>query len=143
MHLPRRVALALALLSLGLVACKQDVGQRCEQGSDCATGYCGESVGGMVSAMGKTCTEPPTAAQPVDAATNDAATNDAATNDAGTNDDASDASDAARDVRDAASPDGSGEASSPDGAEGGAGEAGAETSGADGATDLPESDAGG
>jgi hypothetical protein len=135
MHLPRRVALILALSSLALIGCKQDIGERCEQNGDCASGLCGNGAG-MTSAMGMMCQEAPTAAPLVDAAPNDAAR---------------DAGDAAIEVRDAA--DASVEVSSPDGADARAGDAsaetgdaetsGAETPAADGATDVSETGAGG
>jgi hypothetical protein len=64
----RVACLVLSLASLALVGCKQDVGGRCEQGSDCSTGYCGGSVEGTVSAMGRVCTPPPVAAPVLDAA---------------------------------------------------------------------------
>lgn len=68
------------------MGCKQDLGERCEQGSDCSSGYCDHNVGGMVSAMGKVCTGPtddtpmPDAASTADAQGNpsDVATSDAA-----------------------------------------------------------------
>jgi hypothetical protein len=64
---PRVAGLLIALAGLALVGCKQDVGGRCEVGSDCSTGYCGGIVEGMVSAMGKVCTPPPVAAPLSDA----------------------------------------------------------------------------
>jgi len=54
-----RLLAAFALGSLLLFAgCKQDVGERCESASDCASGFCGgdNSVVGTASAIGKTCT---------------------------------------------------------------------------------------
>jgi hypothetical protein len=55
-----RLAAALPVLllagSLALAGCKQDIGERCEQNSDCASGVCGEGgPPGMTSAMGKKC----------------------------------------------------------------------------------------
>jgi hypothetical protein len=135
---PRRLvdslALAvLALASLALVGCKQDIGQRCEQGSDCASGYCGGSPLGMVSVMGRVCTPPPTAGPISDAGAADApAPVDDAASDAGSDGASDGASDAA-----------GGEVAPP---EGGADvlEAGAEAWGADGAVDvLTEAGAGG
>ncbi|HVR00976.1 MAG TPA: hypothetical protein VMT47_02490 [Polyangia bacterium] len=119
----------LALASLALVGCKQDIGQRCEQGSDCSSGYCGDSPLGMVSVMGRVCTPPPTAGPISDAGAAADATDaptpaEDAASDAGS-DDASDAG--SDDASDAAG----GEASPHDGGadvlEAGA-EAGAETS---------------
>ncbi|HEY2728910.1 MAG TPA: hypothetical protein VGK52_03155 [Polyangia bacterium] len=139
----------LALASLALVGCKQDIGQRCEQGSDCSSGYCGDSPLGMVSVMGRVCTPPPTAGPILDAGTGDAVdaptpAEDAAS-DAGSETGADGASDGASDAA-------GGEASPHDGGsdvlEAGA-EAGAETSsgadgGADGAVDvITEAGAGG
>jgi hypothetical protein len=62
----RSLAALLALGSLALSGCKQDIGGRCEQASDCASGVCG-SVGSadMASAAGKVCVSG--AAAPVDA----------------------------------------------------------------------------
>lgn len=59
----RRASLILALsLACGLssLACKQGLGQRCEQDSDCDSGYC--AGGGTTSAMGGTCKATKTAA---------------------------------------------------------------------------------
>jgi hypothetical protein len=42
--------------ALAIAGCKQDIGERCEQNSDCASGICGEGgPPGMTSAMGKRC----------------------------------------------------------------------------------------
>jgi hypothetical protein len=61
MTLSRLATVALALGSLALSACKQDIGERCEQGSDCSSGYCDFSTASMMtSAMGRVCTGPPT-----------------------------------------------------------------------------------
>lgn len=97
-------SLVCAFLSLG---CKQDVGGRCEQPSDCASGYCsGQSVGANVDPnTPHTCTPGP-ATPTLDAApmpTPDAAaTGDAAAEAAAeTGGDA--AGDAASEVGDAAS----------------------------------------
>jgi hypothetical protein len=52
----RSLAALLALGSLALAGCKQDVGERCEQNSDCASGICGPGgAQGMASAAGKLC----------------------------------------------------------------------------------------
>jgi hypothetical protein len=52
----RRASLILALsLACGLssLGCKQGLGQRCEQNSDCESGVC--TYNGLTSAMGGTC----------------------------------------------------------------------------------------
>jgi hypothetical protein len=72
----RRAPLILALsfaCGLSSLACKQDLNERCEQHSDCASGYCRGA--GTTSAMGGTCqTGPstPDASTPIDATTTDA-----------------------------------------------------------------------
>jgi hypothetical protein len=50
--------LALVFLSAAAVGCKQDIGERCELGSDCASGYCNYSTASIVmtSAQGRVCT---------------------------------------------------------------------------------------
>jgi hypothetical protein len=95
----RRTSLVLALsLACGLssIACKQDIGERCERNSDCDSGYC-RSAPSLTAAVGGTCqTGPsvPDAATPVDRV--DAA-NDGAR-------DATDATDAADATVDAMTP---------------------------------------
>jgi hypothetical protein len=66
--LPRTAVLivALSLGSLLVGACKQDLGERCEQGTDCYSGYCTIST---VSAMGGVCIPSPTAGPASDAGT--------------------------------------------------------------------------
>jgi len=123
---------AVTLAALALVGCQQGIGQRCEQGSDCASGYCGDSPTGAVSIMGKVCTPPPTAGALPDAGADDAAAAEVST--AGGDAALDRAADAATDgPRDVAS---DGQVSPPDGAGVDVVEAGgAETSGAvDGAT---------
>jgi hypothetical protein len=52
----RSMAAMLALGSLALAGCKQGIGGRCEQNSDCASGICGDGTsGGAVSAAGRQC----------------------------------------------------------------------------------------
>jgi hypothetical protein len=51
---PRLVAALLSLGALALAGCKQDLGQRCEQNSDCKSGFCGDGAD-MASAQGKQC----------------------------------------------------------------------------------------
>jgi len=125
----------LALASLALVGCKQDIGQRCEQGSDCSSGYCGDSPLGMVSVMGRVCTPPPTAGPVSDASTvGDAADAPAAAGDA--------ASDGASDGASDAGSDGASDAGS-DGASDGASDAGSDAAGGeasphDGGSDVIE-----
>lgn len=77
---------ALVLCGLTSIACKQNVGERCEQPSDCASGYCGGSatISMMTSVMGRMCTAGPGSVVPVDAApppTDTAAATDGATGD--------------------------------------------------------------
>jgi hypothetical protein len=119
------VVLGLALASVG---CKQDLGERCEQPSDCASGYCGgNSTSGQTNAVGKMCSAGPNVLVPGDAgATPDAVpaddaspdASDAAKADAASSDtsDARDAGDAhdARDASDAS--DAADATSSPDSA---------------------------
>ena len=65
--------MVLVLLSTAAVGCKQDIGERCEQGSDCSSGYCNYSTGSiMTNAQGRVCTGalPPFMSTPQDAATN-------------------------------------------------------------------------
>jgi len=52
---------SLGALVLAFAGCKQDLGERCEQGDDCASGYCGGVTSGAVSAEGMKCTPGPTA----------------------------------------------------------------------------------
>jgi hypothetical protein len=44
----------LAVASLALVGCKQGLGDRCEQNTDCSSGICGDGAD-MASAAGKQC----------------------------------------------------------------------------------------
>jgi len=85
----RRLSFVLAtatLCALTSLGCKQDIGERCEQPSDCASGYCGGSSVpiGMTSAEGRTCSAGPTTAPPPDSAApeEDAGGTDASANDA-------------------------------------------------------------
>jgi hypothetical protein len=74
MRFPRLAFLTLLLLSAAAVGCKQDIGERCEQGSDCSSGYCDYSTGSMMTnAQGRVCTGalPPLVSMPEDAATDD------------------------------------------------------------------------
>jgi hypothetical protein len=48
------LAVLLAVGSLALVGCKQGIGDRCEQNTDCASGICGDGAD-MASAQGKKC----------------------------------------------------------------------------------------
>lgn len=48
------MAALLAVGSLALVGCKQGIGARCEQNTDCASGICGDGAD-MASAAGKKC----------------------------------------------------------------------------------------
>ena len=66
---PLTVVGVLAFASFVLAGCKQDVGERCEQGSDCSSGYCGGEQGGEVSVQGRVCTNGPEGAMILDAAT--------------------------------------------------------------------------
>jgi hypothetical protein len=125
-----RLAAALPVLllagALAIAGCKQDIGERCEQNSDCASGVCGEGgPPGMTSAMGKKCVASLTPPPPqVDAMQNQS--------DAGEGVDvaSSDASEASSsDAREATSSDLSGA-----GAETG----GPETSSSDGASEAHE-----
>ncbi|HVU50607.1 MAG TPA: hypothetical protein VHL80_07955 [Polyangia bacterium] len=50
----RSSAALLALGALALTGCKQDIGERCEQNSDCSSGLCGDGAD-MASAQGKKC----------------------------------------------------------------------------------------
>jgi hypothetical protein len=57
-----RLAVAVAGLfgALSGIACKQNIGDRCLQGSDCSSGYCSEQMGTMmISAQGGVCSGPP------------------------------------------------------------------------------------
>ncbi len=118
---PRLLAALISFGALALGGCKQDVGGRCEQNSDCASGICGDGQGGATSAMGRQCvatlggpsvTPDASSTNPIDAA-----------------------ADVGADAVDAASSDAAGEVSSPDASEPGDA-AGAEASPADGATDA-------
>jgi hypothetical protein len=80
MTIRRLAPLALVLGSLALGGCKQDIGERCQQGSDCSSGYCNMSSGSFFGNMDLVCTGPP-GLTPV-------------TVDAGGGEDASDAGDA-------------------------------------------------
>jgi hypothetical protein len=51
----RLMAALLAVGSLALVGCKQGIGGRCEQNTDCASGICGTGNADMASAEGKMC----------------------------------------------------------------------------------------
>jgi hypothetical protein len=132
MSFPRLAALALALGSLAVVGCKQDLGERCEQGSDCASGFCAGSTASMMTmAMGRVCTGPPTATPVVDSGSQEDA--------------AVDAADAGGDAADGAALETGFEVSAPDAHEAGASEGGTDGSGAetdhgavDGATDLAQ-----
>lgn len=90
------VLLASSILSAFLsVGCKQDLGERCEQNSDCSSGYCNGS-GNRTSAEGGKCTPGPVVQLPDAATPFDANRPDLSTSEAGR--DASDASDGAPDV---------------------------------------------
>jgi len=85
MRLPRASILAFVLSAAALAGCKQDIGERCEQGSDCSSGYCDyTTVGQMTSAAGRVCTgssAPPgevSDAAPAPDAEGDVATSDGA-----------------------------------------------------------------
>jgi hypothetical protein len=121
----RFVALLLSFGALALGGCKQDVGGRCEQNSDCASGICGNGQGGATSAMGRQCAA--TLGGP------------AVTPDASSTTDA--AVDAGGGAVDASSSEASGDVSSPDASQ--AGEAGAEASHDDGAPGAEASQADG
>jgi hypothetical protein len=56
----RSPLLAFVLLSAAFVGCKQDIGERCEQGSDCSSGYCNYSTISvtLTNAQGRVCTGP-------------------------------------------------------------------------------------
>jgi hypothetical protein len=143
----RSLALLLSLGALALGGCQQDLGGRCEQGSDCSSGWCGGSQLGMASAMGATCTPGP-GTVPFDAAPTDtSSTNDAgaeagdAKSEAGAetgdarSDGGAEAGDAGAEAGDGAtSGDGPSEAG-PDGAEAGASEAGSDAPAEAGATE--------
>jgi hypothetical protein len=51
---PRLAAAVLSLGALAFAGCKQDLGERCEQNSDCKSGFCGDGAD-MASAQGKQC----------------------------------------------------------------------------------------
>jgi hypothetical protein len=78
------VLAALVLCGLTSIACKQGVGERCEQPSDCASGYCGNSatVTMMTTAAARMCTAGPGSGVP----TFDAAPFDATPSDTGASD---------------------------------------------------------
>jgi hypothetical protein len=137
---------SLAVFVLGsllmFVGCKQDVGERCERSSDCASGYCGgdNSDVGIVSAAGKTCTPGRVIVTP-DAGTPPPDTGTGQTGDAAA--ERSDSGDALAAETGDVAPEAHaevGEAGADTGAEAGTDgahiEVGAETSAADGATDL-------
>jgi hypothetical protein len=109
---PSVTLVGLALASLLVVGCKQDIGERCEQDSDCNSGLC--TLTGA-SAMGGICT---TGVVLIDAA----APPDTAV--------ATDARDGAADAADARAEAG-GETSPEDGGQESRPEAGAETGGAE------------
>jgi hypothetical protein len=120
---PSLVLAAMSLTALALLGCKQDIGQRCEQGSDCSSGYCGNSTLGMVSVMGRVCTPPPTAGLFPDSGT------------------AGDAADASTEVGDAASDstsDGPSDDAADSASDGGSGEAPPD----DARADSPDPDGG-
>jgi hypothetical protein len=50
-----RLAIVFLLGSLALGGCKQDIGERCEQNSDCSSGICGNGGPGMTMANARTC----------------------------------------------------------------------------------------
>jgi hypothetical protein len=88
----------VALGALSLAGCKQDVGDRCEQNSDCSSGICGDGQP-MTSATGKRCQ----ATLPAPPTEMDATVVDASDAAADASDAAADASDAAADASDAVS----------------------------------------
>jgi hypothetical protein len=49
------VAALFSVGALALAGCKQGVGERCEQGSDCSSGICGSPGFAMTSPAGKLC----------------------------------------------------------------------------------------
>jgi hypothetical protein len=116
---PRGLLIALvALAAVGAAGCKQGIGERCEQGSDCASGFCNQNQGAFTGGQqGLVCTGPP-------------GSNMMMSMDATSGEDASDAASAAGEAGDVSSPETS-EVSSP-------AEAGAEVGGQghDGATDA-------
>jgi hypothetical protein len=59
------VLVTLSLASLFVVGCKQDLGERCEQGSDCYSGMCSQTG---ASAQGGTCRDEPATGVSSDAA---------------------------------------------------------------------------
>jgi hypothetical protein len=67
MKRPLIVVGGLALGALFVLGCKQDIGERCEQNSDCSSGLC--TVMGATSAMGGVCTTGVTSEPVSDAAT--------------------------------------------------------------------------
>jgi hypothetical protein len=150
MRFHRFAILFVVVLGLGAAGCRQDNGERCEQGSDCASGYCGGIPGalGTTSAKGSVCTPDSNtggSTNPSDAST---------TSDVGATLDASDASeagdagafadagDAKPDASDAAAVDGS-DAGAADAADGAAAETGGDASGSDGAVDAADAGVGG
>jgi hypothetical protein len=139
----------VVLVGLGAAGCKQDNGERCEQGSDCASGYCGSSSTsiGMTSAKGMICTpdskqvgSPPMTS--VDASTTTDASDAGPGSDAADVGSASDASDAKADASDAGAGDAS-EAGSIATADGSVAETGGDASGSDGAVDGSDAGTGG
>ena len=138
---------AFALGSLLLFAgCKQDIGERCEQPSDCASGWCaGDNMPiGMAGVVGKTCT-PGRVTVTQDAGTSDTGTGDTRTTGDGAADRTEAADAHASETGDAASethaetgeagPDTPAQGAT-DASDGAPTEAGGETSASDGAVDL-------
>jgi hypothetical protein len=132
-------SLSVAVFALGSLllcagsGCKQDIGERCEKSSDCASGFCGgdNSDVGMASAVGKTCT-PGRVTVSFDAGTTQTMPDAAADRPDGADAPAGETGDVASESHAEAGEAGAGEG----GTDGSPVEAGAETSASDGAVDL-------
>jgi hypothetical protein len=131
----RLIAVLVSFGSLALAGCKQDIGGRCEQNSDCASGVCGDGQGGVTSAMGRQCVAA-IAAPPIvspDASAEAPEGGDAA--EVGDGGDGGEAGDVAADLASGETA----EAGPPDGAEAGAEAGGAEVE-PDGGADAETGD---